>query len=152
MKPFPPFALAFRHDTATSPARIIARVAGSPVHVAVIFGDTVIEAVEGVGVRRVPTAARLAKGRWTVVPVVWGATVPALAFAESEMGQRYDWWGVLASWWAGRNGGNGHRDKWFCSEFAAAVLTAAGISLAVKRHAYYTPARLFRALKHWGTA
>lgn len=149
---YPVFALAFRHDTTSIYGRVIARVAGGPVHVACVFGPTAIEAREGTGVRQLLTRDLLATGQWTLVPVPFGSVAPALAFARRELGARYDWLGVLWSWMVGRWGGNGARHRWFCSEFAAAVLQAAGVRLAITRHAFYTPARLYRIVANWRTA
>jgi hypothetical protein len=144
-----PFALAFQHHVGTKPAHIIARVTGAPVHVAVLFGDTALEAMEPHGVREVPTAQLLSWGRWHVVPVPTGDPAAALTFARSELGAKYDWLGVLWAWWAGAQGRNGSTSRWFCSEFAAAVLAAGGVRLAVKRPAYYTPRRLYNVVQPW---
>ncbi len=145
----PVFALAFRHDARSIYGRIIARVAGGPVHVAVVFGPSAYEAMEGHGVRMVPTVTLLEHGDWTVVPVPFGDVSKALAFARRELGARYDWWGVLWSWMVGRWGGNGSAARWFCSEYAVAVVVASGITLAVARFAFYTPARLWRVVRLW---
>lgn len=149
LTPYPVFGLAFRHDVTTFYGRVIARVAGGPVHVACVFGTTAIEAREGTGVRQITTSALLASGDWTVVHVPHGDAAAALLFARRELGAKYDWLGVLWSWMVGRHGGNGSKRRWSCSEFAAAVLAHSGNQLGVKRHAYYTPARLWRAVGLW---
>jgi hypothetical protein len=130
-------------------SRIIARFAGSPVHVAVLFGERALEATEGVGVRAIDTVSLLSTGTWDIVPVPFGVPIDALAFAESELGAEYDWLGVVWAWWVGRAAKHGSPERWFCSEFAAACLMKAGITLAISRPAYYTPARLFRTVKPW---
>lgn len=136
-------ALAFRHNVGSRVARVIARVTGAPVHVAVIFGEEAIEATEPVGVRSVSAADLLKTGQWSVVELPEVSGLHAYQFARAHLGKRYDWVGVLFAWWAGRIGGNGARSRWFCSEFAVAVLSAGGLSLPVQRWAWYTPRRLF---------
>ena len=136
--------LAFKHDHGRDPAMVIARVTGAPIHVAVFFGDVCIEATRH-GVRETTKAARLATGQWTMVPmdVSPANAEKALIWARAQVGKRYDWLGVLWAWWGGRIAGSGHKDKWFCSELAAAILMRASVRLAIIRTAAYTPRRLF---------
>lgn len=143
-------ALAFRHDVGWDFRYLIARVTGAPVHVAVLFDDECIEATFG-GVRRVPTTARLAQGKWTVVPVPASPIDVAAAyrFACLEVGQGYDWLGVVWAWWGGKLAGGAMRNRWFCSELAAGALMVAHIPLSPKRAASYTPRRLWDVVAPW---
>lgn len=135
--------LAFRHDVGWDLRYLIARVTGAPVHVAILFGDECIEASFS-GVRSIPTSARLARGRWTLVqvPVDPDGMRRAHRFATAQIGAKYDWLGVLWAWWFGRAAGSGVKSRWFCSELAAAVCVAGGINVHRQRMAYFTPRRL----------
>ena len=144
-------ALAFRHDVGWNVRYVIARVTGSPVHVAVLFGDTaVIEATFG-GVRRGVRHRILSRGRWTIVPVpaTEAQAQAAFDFCAACVGREYDWLGVLWAWWGGRQAGGGIRRRYFCSELAAGALMAAGHNLQPSRAASYTPRRLWDTVAPW---
>lgn len=120
------FELAFRHDTAAQLRYIIARVSGSPVHVALLFDDVCIEADGKGGVTQMSRAERLADGEWSLIPIADVNVAATRAFAERQVGKRYDWLGVLWAWWGGRPDFMQHLDKWYCSELAAAALIVGG--------------------------
>jgi len=143
-------ALVFRHDVGWDLRYLIARITGAPVHVAVAFDETCIEA-SFKGVREIPLTARLATGQWTVVPVpcTHENAVTALRFARSQIGRKYDWLGVLWAWWFGKPAGDGMQDRWFCSELAAVILTIMHIDLHRPRAAWFTPRRLWDIVQPW---
>jgi len=97
-------------------------------HAALKFHDCIIESVEGYGVRKVP----LSVIDWSRVVEfeVAGMDAEAAAkireFAESEVGQGYDYWGALRFVSRRRLPTN---EKWFCSELVFAALQAGGIEL-----------------------
>lgn len=143
-------SLAFRHDTKGARMRYaIARVTGSPVHVALLFDDVCIEA-DGSTVRSISRAARLEHGEWTVVRVPMSPTqvLSAYRFACAQLKKPYDRVGVLFHWWAGRRAGLSLA-KWFCSKLAAAVLQAGGMEMEPKRYAAWTPRALFDWCAIW---
>lgn len=143
-------SLAFRHDTGRDLRLLIARVTGAPVHVALLFDDTCIEAAFS-GVRVLRKDERLAKGTWTIVPVPMESSDVERVFewASREVGAKYDWLGVLWAWWYGRFAGGGARLRWFCSELAADALRRGNIRLSRSRTAWYTPRRLYDEVKPW---
>lgn len=143
-------SLAFRRDTGFNFRYVIARVTGTPVHVAMLFGPVCIEA-DGSRVRRLGSRERMAVGDWSVVAcnITDEQVAAAYAFATAQLNKRYDWLGVLWAWWVGRVGKNGARDKWFCSELAAASLMAAGVSMEPTRAAAWTPRRLWNWCAPW---
>lgn len=143
--------LAFRHDVGWVGRYIIARVSGSPVHVALCFGENVVIEADGGVVREITRHERFADGEWTLVTCNLTAQQAwwALQFARGQVGKPYDWWGVLWAWWWGKPAGNAARDKWFCSELAAAALMAAGQEMGKNRAAYFTPRRLWDWCTMW---
>ncbi len=145
------FSLAFRHDTGWNFRRIIARVTGSPVHVALCFGDTVVIEADGATVRQLTRAQRFAAGQWSVVrvPVTDAQAQHAFDFARAQLGKQYDWLGVLWAWWWGKPAKLGSRDKWFCSELAVASLQAAGFNLQPARPTAWTPRKLWDWCASW---
>jgi hypothetical protein len=135
--------LAFRQDIGLDFRYIIARVTGRPVHVALLFGDRAYEA-DTSGVRKMDTVDLLARGDWSFVRVPdYVDARRCEEFLSRQLGKRYDWMGALVAWWFGKPAGNGHKDKWFCSELAAAALDAGGYILRCQRYAFYTPRELF---------
>jgi len=144
--------LAFRHDTGGHIRYLVARFAGAPVHVALLFEDGVticIEADPGGVKRRTWTGDR--DGVWTIVDVP-ASPIDARAahrWASLQVGRGYDWFGVLWAWWFGRYAGAGARGRFFCSELAAEALRVAHIDLHRKRAAYFTPRRLWDVIKPW---
>lgn len=144
-------ALLFRHDTGWNFRRVIARVTGAPVHVALLFGDDVVIEADGAYVRQLTRADRVRVGQWSTVrcDITDEQAEQAYRFASSQFGKRYDWLGVLWAWWFGAPAGNGARDKWFCSELAAASLVAAGVAMGTTRAAYFTPRRLWEWCASW---
>lgn len=144
-------ALCFRHDVGWSFRRIIARVTGSPVHVALLFDGAVVIEADGNRVRQLTVADRLRVGQWTTVvcDVSAADAHKAYDFARAQLGKRYDWIGVLWAWWVGKPAKNGARDKWFCSELVAAALMAAGVEMQPPRAAAWTPRRLWNWCAPW---
>jgi uncharacterized protein YycO len=140
--------LAFRHDTGSHIRYWIARFSGAPVHVAVLFDATCIEADPG-GVTKSEWGHRT--GEWTIVDVPASPidVQAAYRWAALQVGRKYDWKGVLWAWWFGRAAGSGARTKWFCSELAAEALKVARIDLHRKRAAYFTPRRLWDVVAPW---
>lgn len=143
-------ALAFRHDTGWSLRRLIARVTGAPVHVALFFGNTICIEADGSRVRQITQADRVRTGQWTVVPcdITPEQAKAAHVYAVSQLGKPYSWWGVLFAWWAGRWFGV-QEDAFFCSKLAAASLLAARVPMQPARAAYWTPRRLFDWCASW---
>jgi hypothetical protein len=135
--------VAFRHDAEWSVRQVIARVTGTPVHCVTVYGEDMYDATAS-GVKKRTSSERFASGRWEVVyiPPTYNS-VRAQALAETRVGWRYDWMGVLVAWWLGRPGGRGHAGKVFCSEQCADELIAAGVPLRYARTARYHP-RLLR--------
>ena len=148
--PFTPqtLTLAFRHDVGRDLRYLIARVTGSPVHVALLFDHVCIEADTG-GVRQLSRQARLWSGTWTLVPVPHVNVELAYAFARSCVGEPYDYLGALWGWWGGRAAGAGRAKKWYCSELAAATLRAGGQVLPIARAAAYHPRKLYDTVAPW---
>ena len=144
-------ALAFRHDVGWNFRRVIARVTGSPVHVALCFGDQIVIEADGSRVRQLTRKQRFAVGQWSVVRcnVTDAQAQHAFDFARAQIGKQYDWLGVLWGWWFGRPAGTASRDKWFCSELAAAALMAAGQPMGKTRPTYFTPRRLWDWCASW---
>lgn len=134
--------VAFRHDVGWNLRLIIARVTGAPVHCVTLYGSDVYDATF-VGVKKRTRAERFAKGRWEIIdiPAHYDAA-RAQALAETRVGWRYDWMGVLVAWWLGKPAGKGHAGKLFCSEQCADELIAAGVPLVYARTARYHPRRL----------
>lgn len=98
-------------------------------HSIVLVGDTCYEATMLHKVRKVDRATALA-GQLVVVEKRF--PVPDLAggvaWAERQVGKRYDWRGAFGlSLAPGRRWAD--EDCWFCYEFAAGVLRAAGRNL-----------------------
>lgn len=144
-------ALLFRHDVGFNFRYVIARVTGSPVHVALLFNGAIVIEADGSCVRQMTVAQRLQNGQWTTVVCNVGPSDAAKAYdyARAQIGKRYDWIGVLWAWWVGRVGKDGARDKFFCSELAAAALMAAGVSMEPTRAAAWTPRRLWNWCAPW---
>lgn len=96
-------------------------------HVAIIDGDTIIEAIGHGGVVRSKLADRQrANPRWEIAEV--GCTDPraVIAAASSQIGKPYDYTAVLGlgvrrEWQAD--------DSWFCSELVAWAFERAGMRL-----------------------
>lgn len=115
-------------------------------HCEVVFGEsTMISAVEGIGVRCVIALGDFDPKTWEVVPV----PLPyyehkAYAWAISELGCKYDWYGIMFcqvfKW------GRHHKDRWFCSEFCTAVLQEVGLLPGVKPY-QQSPGKLYKLLK-----
>lgn len=147
-------SLAFRHDPGDL-RTIIARVTGAPVHVALLFtydsGQQCVIEASNSGVRLVTVETAMARGQWTLVPVPMDAenVRRAWEFAYDKVGAKYDWFGVLFAWWVGRPGGNGARQRWFCSELAAGALQAGRQAMGVARYAYWYPRRLWNWCAMW---
>lgn len=95
-------------------------------HCIVADGMTAYEATMLHGVRRTDLATAL-KGSILIDKRVYGVPDAAagLAFAEAQVGKSYDWPGALG---LGLTPGRDWKqdDKWFCYEFAAAVIHASG--------------------------
>lgn len=140
--------LAFRFDIGRDFRYVIARVTGAPVHVAVLFGEDAYEAQFG-GVMHRSTALLLSRGEWQTVTVPYCDENAARAFCQSQVGSKYDFLGVLVTWWVGYVGKRWNPKQWFCSEFAAAALAYAGLPLSRDRVSWYTPRRLWNEVGVW---
>jgi hypothetical protein len=95
-------------------------------HAIVVGPDKCYEATMLHGVRAVDFASAL-KGQTVVRTIRYSVpdAVAGIAWAEDQCGTRYDWRGALGLGLApGRDWAED--DCWFCFEFAAAVLRAAG--------------------------
>lgn len=96
-------------------------------HVALIDGDSVIEAVALNGVVRTPLARRQAADpRWAISPLPCRDADTVIAAAASQIGKPYDYTAVI--------GLGLHRewrddDSWFCSELVAWAFVQAGSPL-----------------------
>lgn len=96
-------------------------------HVAIIDGDTVIEATARRGVHRTPLATALAAAKESVVVHI-AADDPAavIAAAANELGTRYDYTAVIG---LGLRRNWQDDDAWFCSELVAHCFDEAGSPL-----------------------
>ena len=147
--------LAFRHDTGSRVRYWIARVTGSPVHVANWFTgdyvDAVIEA-DWHGVTRRPSALVFAdqNAQWSFIEVPMDAAQvhATYLYALNQVGKRYDRLGVLFHWWAGRRAGLS-LSRWFCSKLSVAVLRYGGIDMQPARAAAWTPRALWDLCAPW---
>lgn len=96
-------------------------------HVAIIDGDSVIEAVAMKGVVRTPISERLGHDpRWAISALPCGNPGGIIKAAASQIGKPYDYTAVL--------GLGLHRvwkddDSWFCSELVAWSFDVAGSPL-----------------------
>lgn len=134
--------IAFRHDVGWDLRYLIARVTGAPVHCCTLYDDDCFD-MPFSGFRHITRGQRLARGVWEIVDVPAKYTPDAgRALAESRIGWRYDWPGVLLAWWVGRPAGSGVRRRLFCSEETADELLAVGAPLLYRRSARYTPRKL----------
>lgn len=104
-------------------------------------GGTVIEAVEGHGVRWQPATAYRAKREAGTIrlyafrePLTGMETQVFWAALVAELGRGYDWRGVLR--FVSRRRKDGHPEKWFCSELVAAAAAAAGRPLFSSKPAW----------------
>lgn len=116
-------------------SRLIKWQTRSPVsHASVLFtsDDTVLESIEGVGVRAVSAkhyAKDLAEGRITQyrVPKLSRVQVKTIRdFMTAELGAGYDYGSVL-KFITRRKAA--HNARWFCSELVFAAFAAAGVPL-----------------------
>ena len=96
-------------------------------HVAVVDGDTVIEAITFHGVVRTPLAQRQKQDpRWSISALPCTDPAAVITAAASQVGKPYDYTGVLGiglhrNWQQG--------DRWFCSELVAWAFAAGGSPL-----------------------
>jgi len=96
-------------------------------HVAIVDGDSVIEAVALKGVTRTPLAVRTSQDPcWTVTDLACAQPQAVIAAAASQIGKPYDYTGVLGiglhrDWQAD--------DSWFCSELVAWAFQRAGVPI-----------------------
>jgi uncharacterized protein YycO len=96
-------------------------------HVALIDGDSVIEAIAIHGVVRTPLAARQAQDpRWSISPLPCANPAAVIAAASSQIGKPYDYTGVLG---VGLHRNWQEDDSWFCSELVAWAFDAGGSAL-----------------------
>lgn len=131
-------AIAFRRETGPSPwSNLIALVAGTPVHCALVVGDgSGWEAVAGAGVQRFQLT-----DAFECIPVA-ADPLRAMQFCARREGAKYDWWGALLHFSPLTS-----RDRWTCSELCAEALAEAGAPLSIL-DAGRTP----RRLRAWATA
>ncbi len=86
-------------------------------HVALVDGDSVIEAAAPHGVQRTPLCAALARARdFAFVDIACRDQAAAIAAAESQIGKPYDYT-ALAGLYLHRDWQQD--DAWFCSELVA---------------------------------
>lgn len=96
-------------------------------HVALIDGDSVIEAAALHGVRRIPAAQAVAAARRAaVVDMSCCDPQAVIAAAAEQIGKPYDWTAVLG---LGLRRDWQEPDAWFCSELVAWAFDAAGQAL-----------------------
>lgn len=97
-----------------------------------IAGGTVIESVEGHGVRALPAdrfAQDRAEGRISVYAIPTLTTTQARAvrdYMTTEIGRKYDWRAVFKFITRRTHGSD---DRWFCSELVFAAFQHAGVTL-----------------------
>lgn len=99
-------------------------------HVAIVVGDWLFEAWQGEGVRRMKYSEHVAKHGTEGIDV-FELTVPCdeekvRAFLFRELGQGYDYWGILRFISRRRMPVNA---KWFCSEYGFEAVLAGGVRL-----------------------
>ena len=110
-------------------------------HVAIVDGDTVIEAVWP-KVRRVPLSHLLETHRdheFAEVDVEFEPS--ALSFASSQIGRRYDWRALLGITTPTRDWERS--DQWYCAELAAAAINAGSRKPLFRDKARVTPQMLY---------
>lgn len=109
-------------------------------HCGVIDGDTVVEALMGVGVVRTPLAdVKARSSEWAIVAYP-GDVAEAIAAAHKQVPSPYDTLGVV--------GIGLHRrwqdpSAWFCSELVAFALAAGGLHLFRAEQWRITPYHLW---------
>lgn len=92
-------------------------------HAAFQFGDSIIESVEGIGVRQRFFESSDANAKRLAVELTEKQYYNLLTWAQSHIGEKYDWIAILRflsrrSWY--------RDDTWFCSEFVFAGLESVG--------------------------
>jgi len=96
-------------------------------HVAVVDGETVIEAIALHGVVRTPLALRQAQdSRWSMSSLPCANPPAVVAAAASQIGKPYDYTGVLG---IGLHRNWQEDDSWFCSELVAWAFETGGSAL-----------------------
>lgn len=92
-------------------------------HVALIDGDSVLEAVAFHGVRRRPLGEAIADSSKAAI-VTFACDNPdnAIAYAVSQLGKPYDWTALVG---LGLHRDWQEDDSWFCSEYFAACMQKA---------------------------
>ncbi len=112
-------------------------------HCGVVFADgSMFEASSRYGLRFIH-ATRFDVTEWEVItiPTTIEGTIAAFRFSEGELGCPYDW---ASMWWSQVMRKPREDPKaWYCSEFCAAVVNAAGYDLPLLPCAY-NPGNLFR--------
>lgn len=93
-------------------------------HVALVDGDSVIEAAAGYGVRELPLSEATARNsHYEMVDLPARNPEAIIAAARSQLGKPYDW---TAIWALGLRRDWQENDAWFCSELVAWAAAAAG--------------------------
>lgn len=93
-------------------------------HVALVDGDTVIEATVLHGVRRGSAVAAIARAsRCALVALPSRAPAAVIAAAASQLGKPYDWTAIIG---LGLRRDWQEEDAWFCSELVAWAFQQAG--------------------------
>lgn len=125
--------------------KVTARVTGSPVHCGLILptGELVQSSPpNGVTVSRPPISFPELDPGWKELTVPDADATKLIAFAQGEVGCKYDCLGVALGWTFGHTS----KSRWYCSELAAYMLTLAGVALDRQNPAKYTPKRLWTEL------
>ena len=142
----PTITFAFQRAPRSFWDRVISWWTRSPYfHVAVVLPDGCLyESLPGLGVHKVWNQT-LPISDWDLVALIVSdeALVKGRDFLESELGCRYDWFGLLWAQILGLPWADSQ--KWFCSELTAAFMNAMAMPMR-HRPAWYSPHRFFDAV------
>lgn len=122
-------------------------------HCAICFNDIgegegrylIVEAMNGVGIRQ-RKVADIDPTIWDRVdiPVSPASCARVFDWSQRELGCPYDWSGLI--WSQVLHIPREHKDKWFCSEFAAAALQQLDMLMGEKP-CTFSPGSLWRRIK-----
>jgi hypothetical protein len=109
-------------------------------HVALVAGETVIEASSIHGVRERPLADFMADATKVAIIELPGDADRAIAAARSQIGKPYDWRGILGIGFRRRWQ---DQDAWSCSELVAWAIEQSGVLLFRTQPWRVTPQMLY---------
>lgn len=132
-------SIAFVTKPDTFWSKLVALIAGKPVHCAIFLNDKMmVESNTPNGVQFTNITHR----DWLIVNVEITNMDSVMDFIKNEIGCAYDYKALFLGWTFGIQSNT----KWFCSEFVADALRHGGIQLN-HPSAWYTPKRLYNEIK-----